>query len=193
MKLNQKGFTLIELMATILIIAVVMAITIPNVTGIFNQGKIITYAEDAKKLRTSAEYMFRGNNAIVKPVNNNECIAISLAYLDNSEYKPPYGGKYLSTKSFVIVKKINTASERRYYYYVQLIESLPDYGYRGFKLLEASELDGDGYFDKVKDFDSDGEFADLNGYITNPNGLKSHSNLSGIGCSDMLKVFTPEP
>ena len=41
--MNERGFTLVELMATILIIGVVMAVTIPNVTGIFNQGKITTY------------------------------------------------------------------------------------------------------------------------------------------------------
>ena len=33
----KKGFTLVELLATLLIIGVVMGITIPNVTGIFNQ------------------------------------------------------------------------------------------------------------------------------------------------------------
>ena len=30
--MNERGFTLVELMATILIIGIVMAITIPNVT-----------------------------------------------------------------------------------------------------------------------------------------------------------------
>ena len=196
MKLNQKGFTLIELMATLLIIAVVMGITIPNVTGIFNQGKVTTYAEDAKKLRTSAEYMFRGDNTVVKPTNNGECIAISLAYLDNDEYNPPYGGRYLQTKSFIIVKMNVTNSGgrdiRKYSYHVQLIESLPDYGYRGFRLVDASLLDGDGYFDMVGEFgDADG-FADLTNYIANPNSLKSHGNLGSL-CSSVLKVYTPEP
>lgn len=191
-KLDNKGFTLVELMATLILIGVVMAITIPNVTGIFNQGKTTTYAEDAKKLRTSAEYMLRGNSAITKPTANGDCIAISLAYLDNEEFKAPYGGTYLDTRSFVIIKKKNTSSEKKYYYYVQLIESLPDGGYRGFKLLNATLLDGDGYFDRVGEYTSINTFADLNNYITNPNSLKNNSNLSGVGCTTVLKVYTPE-
>lgn len=187
-KLDNKGFTLVELMATLILISVVMAITIPNVTGIFNQGKVTTYAEDAKKLKTSSEYVLRGNSSITKPKDNGDCIAMSLAYLDNDEFNPPYGGNYLDTESFVVIKKYN----KKYYYYVQLIESLPDGGYRGFKLLDATNLDGDGYFDRVGEYTSLSTFADLNDYITNPNGLKSHSNLNGIGCTAVLKIYTPE-
>lgn len=184
--MNQKGFTLVELLATLLIIGVVMGITIPNVTGIFNQGKITTYAEDAKKMRTSAEYMFRGNNEITKPVENNECIVVSLKYLNNEEYKAPYGGKYLDNKSFVVIRKVNTATVKKYYYYVQLIEQLPDGGYRGFQLVDATLLDADGYFDRVNEFSTD-TFVDVSGYVSNPNGL----NLNSINCSRVLKVYTP--
>ena len=105
--MNNKGFTLIELLATLLIIGVVMGITIPNITGIFNQGKITTYAEDAKKMKTSAEYLFRGDTSITRPNANGDCVAISLKYLDNDEFKPPYGGIYLETESFIFIKKKN--------------------------------------------------------------------------------------
>ena len=88
--MNQKGFTLVELLATLLIIGVVMGVTIPNVTGIFNQNKVTTYAEDAKKLRTSAEYMFRGNSAVTKPVANNDCIAIHHIKAFNLDFNQVY-------------------------------------------------------------------------------------------------------
>ena len=97
--MNERGFTLVELMATILIIGIVMAITIPNVTGIFNQGKATTYGEDAKKLRNSAEYLYRGDSSIERLIDNGDCIVFSFKYLDNDEYKPPYGGYYLETKT----------------------------------------------------------------------------------------------
>ena len=90
--MNERGFTLVELMATILIIGVVMAVTIPNVTGIFNQGKLTTYGEDAKKLRNTAEYLYRGDSSIDRLVDNGDCIVFSFKYLDNDEFKPPYGG-----------------------------------------------------------------------------------------------------
>ena len=186
--MNNKGFTLIELLATLLIIGVVMGITIPNITGIFNQGKITTYAEDAKKLRTSAEYLFRGDTSVVRPVAEGDCIAISLKYLDNSEFKPPYGGIYLETKSFVIIKKHN----KRYYYYVQLIEKLPESGYRGFRLVETTNLEGDEYFNRIGEFANEDGFVDLKDYITTPNTLKNHSNVSGASCNVVLKVYTPD-
>ena len=141
--MNERGFTLVELMATILIIGVVMAITIPNVTGIFNQGKLTTYGEDAKKLRNTAEYLYRGDSSIDRLVDNGDCIVFSFKYLDNDEFKPPYGGYYLDTKSFVVVKKEN----KRLRYFIQLLEFLPDGGVRGYKLTDVLILDGSGFMD----------------------------------------------
>lgn len=189
--MNERGFTLVELMATILIIGVVMAITIPNVTGIFNQGKLTTYGEDAKKLRNTAEYLYRGDSSIDRLVDDGDCIVFSFKYLDNDEYKPPYGGYYLETKSFVVVKKEN----KRLRYFVQLLEFLPEGGVRGYKLTDILNLDGSGYMDKIGEFNDANSFADVDLYkdAANRNNLKTSGNFTsvGIGCSNINRVYTP--
>ena len=189
--MNERGFTLVELMATILIIGVVMAVTIPNVTGIFNQGKITTYGEDAKKLRNSAEYLYRGDGSIDRLVDDGDCIVFSFKYLDNDEFKPPYGGYYLDTRSFVVVKKEN----KRLRYFIQLLEFLPDGGVRGYKLTDVLNLDGGGYMDKLGEFNDDSGFVDVNSYkdAATRNNLKTTSNFtsSGINCNNINRVYTP--
>lgn len=138
MKKNRKGFTLVELLAVIVILGIIMAIAIPNVTGILYRNRSSTYVEDAKKLATTAEYKFRGsNNSIIKPANN-QCIVMNLAYLDNSEFEePPNGGEYLKDQSFVVIKKNGSSYE----YYVQLVERITnDTDRRGISLIKSTDL-----------------------------------------------------
>ncbi len=153
MKKNQRGFTLVELLAVMVILGIMMVIALPNVTGILYKNRASTYVEDAKKLATTAEYKLRGSsNGITKP-SNGQCIIMNLAYLDNSEFEePPYGGSYLKNKSYVIIKK--NGSE--YEYYVQLLEEIkPGDSLRGIPLLAASDLYGDGATDLVANVEQD--------------------------------------
>lgn len=139
---------MVELLAVIVILGIIMAIAIPNVTGILYRNRSSTYVEDAKKLATTAEYKFRGsNNGIIKPANN-QCIVMNLAYLDNSEFEePPNGGEYLKNQSFVVIKKNGSSYE----YYVQLLEKITDdTDRRGIALIKATELYQDGATDKVE-------------------------------------------
>ena len=39
MKLNNKGFTLVELLAAMVILAAIMVIAVPNIMGILNNSK----------------------------------------------------------------------------------------------------------------------------------------------------------
>ncbi len=170
MKVNNKGFTLIELMAVFVVLGVLMAVTIPNIVGIRTANRQQTYSQDAKKFKNSVEYRFRGDNTIEKPENENECIIANLKYVAGSEYdNPPYGGVYLMDYSYVIMVKKN----KRYQYYVQLVEGVKynpggvnddakfcaEEGCRGINLDLVTNLDGEKYQDEIDEFTSITSFA----------------------------------
>lgn len=147
MKLNNKGFTLVELLAVFVVLGVLMAVTIPNIVGITETNKLQNYAEDAKKFKNSVEYRFRGDSTIEKPQVNGDCIIANLKYVAGSEFdSPPYGGEYMMNQSFVVMAK----KDNQYKYYVQLIEDLPgDEGYRGVKLKDNTRLDAEKFQDEM--------------------------------------------
>ena len=144
---NKKGFTLGELLATIVILGLIMVVAVPNVMGILDKNRSSTYVTDAKKLATLAEYQVRsGGNTVQKPSTNN-CIVLTLSYLDNSEFEdPPNGGDYLKQVSFVVVKKEGNELK----YYVQLVENFKS-TFRGVPLVEASKLSEDGATNNLVD------------------------------------------
>ena len=115
---NRKGFTLVELLAVIVILGLMMGIAIPNIMGIIKKQKQSTYLEDGKKMISRAEYMLRSTTKVEKP-RSGKCVVMTLGYLDNGEFNsPPYGGAYFSTLSYVIIKN----DGGRYKYWVQLYE-----------------------------------------------------------------------
>ena len=194
--MNNKGYTLVELLATMVILGILMAVTIPNISGISTQNKITKYAEDAKKFKNTAEYMFRGDDTVVKPVNNKECLIVNLRYVHGNEYDdPPYGGSYDMDNSFVVMVKSN----RRYEYYVQLVEKFTADGmdnYRGFSLLKYSELESDTYLDKLSEGVNLTPFVNITNWGSESSILSarrtspSNKNLKNIAkCDDIIGIY----
>lgn len=152
-KLNSKGFTLIELMAVLALLGVLMAMTIPNIIGITTANRTQTYAEDARKMASTAEYMLRGDSTMVKPSTQDGCVVMSLAYLGTEEFETaPYGGEYDPYNSYAVMRLEKATNS--YVYYVQLMERLSDGGYRGFSLIEDQKLAGSDYVDLLNEYNS---------------------------------------
>lgn len=212
MQLNNKGYTLIELLATMLVLGILMAVTIPNITGISTQNKVTAYAEDAKKFKNIVEYKLRGDNTVKKPTSNGQCVIVALNLVHGSEFdNPPYGGTYMKDKSFVVMVKKN----KRFHYYVQLVEGIDCNedltscsSYRGYGLIDSLDLEGTKYFDEVDESDDLSspfvnadlsvdkvsvditESLDKTKYETKKSLAEIKNMLpSGIGCSDLLAVY----
>lgn len=143
---NEKGFTLVELLATMAILATLMLIAIPNVIGIVQRNKNKTYIEDAKKLETLAAYKVRSNPTELKPANGNSyCFLLPFLDKSNELSEPPNGGEYDKTKSYVIVKNNNGSLE----YKVQLVEVKNGSTVGGVGEISREELYGDKATQKV--------------------------------------------
>lgn len=115
---NNKGFTLVELLATMAILATLMLIAVPNVIGVVQRNKNKTYIEDAKKLATLAEYKVRSNSNLKPSQSYSYCFYMD--YLDKSKEldEPPNGGIYNRYKSYVRVYNYGGTIK----YFVQLVE-----------------------------------------------------------------------
>ncbi|MDD2489788.1 MAG: prepilin-type N-terminal cleavage/methylation domain-containing protein, partial [Bacilli bacterium] len=56
LKLTILGFTLVELLAVIVILAIVLAIAVPSITGIIENVTINAFEQDAKMIIKSINY-----------------------------------------------------------------------------------------------------------------------------------------
>ncbi len=112
MKMNKAGFTLVELLAAMVILGILMGVAIPNIVGTIARQRNNVYVEDAKRLVVRARTTFASDTSI----NKVDGVCFTLEYLDNGDFdEPPNGGAYLRKLSYV---RFNTPNE----YTVTLIE-----------------------------------------------------------------------
>lgn len=135
--MNKKGFTLVELLAVVVILSIIMAIAVPNVISTLDRNKKVTYIGDAKKLIALAKNQM--GNKINKP-GYGEIVRINLACLDNGDLQTdPEGNPYDEIDSFVAVVR----KEEQLIYYVNLVGKSEEGSTRGIYLTEESALDND--------------------------------------------------
>ena len=69
MKKNSKGFTLVELLAVIVILGILVVFSIPLMLKYINYSKSKTYIMDANKLISIAEYKINSNSLKIEKPN----------------------------------------------------------------------------------------------------------------------------
>lgn len=136
---NQAGFTLVELLAAMVILALLTAIAVPSVLKLLNKSRSETYINDAQRLISTAENQYKKDTKITKLKTNGECIIIGLSYLDNGTFDDaPYGGSYDKGRSFVLIKRENLDDV----YYVRLFEQIDSSELRGVMIASSDQLVG---------------------------------------------------
>ena len=123
--MNKKGFTMVELIAMLVVIGVLMAITIPNISGILKNNRESIGVEDINKMVGNAKQKLETGKA--KYPKENECVVMTLKYVDNnSDFKTGVNsGVYDREESVIVVtkKKLAASSDTsEYKYYIRLVE-----------------------------------------------------------------------
>ncbi len=130
---NEKGFTLIELIAVVVILAVIMLIAVPNVVSTINKNKKESFIEDAKKFKAAVEAKITTDTSIEYP-NTESVLVFTLKQVGKNELnESPYGTKYAEDASWVAVAKesktvtstesngVQTKTYNQLVYYVHLV------------------------------------------------------------------------
>lgn len=149
MKKNNKGFTLVELLAAIVLLGILLVAAAPTILKMVDTNRNKMYVDAAKKLIAQAEYEMRASSSKIEKPDTGDVIAISLVYLDSSDFdNAPGNGEYLKEASFVVVKNTGTGLE----YSATVVEKLKKGGYKGVELTSNANLLSDTAIKHVKTF-----------------------------------------
>ncbi len=127
--MNRKGFTLIELIAMMTVLGILMAIAVPNISGILKSNKENIQVEDINKMIETAKEKFK-DNEVSYPRNDEACTVLTLKSInENDDFTTGVnGGDYDEDASYIVVKRedIKDATGKfkyyQYKYYVRLVE-----------------------------------------------------------------------
>ena len=92
MKKNNNGFTLVEILAVIVVLGIIMIVALPTYSNIYNSIKLTTYLNNVKTVKSAA--LDYGNNTYIKDSikklhdssKNDWCSTISIQNLIKAGY-----------------------------------------------------------------------------------------------------------
>lgn len=76
---KSNGFTLVELLAVIVILAIVSLIAVPNISGLLNKGKNNMFCQKVKSIEAAAKYY--AQDYADKLTFNNDISSVKVATL----------------------------------------------------------------------------------------------------------------
>ena len=86
---NKKGFTLVELLAVIVILALIMAIAIYSISGVLNSSRQSVFKETAAGIIRGVKMQLTINNKM-----ENGKYYFDSKMLESGGTNPPFGGEY---------------------------------------------------------------------------------------------------
>lgn len=96
---DKKGFTLIELIAVVVILSILAIIATPNIVNMIDRGKKEQYVADAKDFIAKATYMYKQEKNKEKFISGTTIKLGDIEGINDSDLTDPYGYKYDKEKS----------------------------------------------------------------------------------------------
>lgn len=160
MKKNNKGFTLVELLAVIVVLAIVMGLAAVAITGVLNNTRKSAFVADAKSFINGARSLVNadGVNSMLGASTGNfapSCVTASTKYipletiqLESGGIKSPYNNNYAKgtgttavdtapATSYIEVTSVLTVGNCSYTYKIFLSDGVYAIGSSGATIAEA--------------------------------------------------------
>lgn len=135
--MKKNGFTLVELLATIIILGILMGMGLPIFMRTIGNNRKKIYVSDAEKLISLADYKLKSNSSEVEKPDPDSCIIFSMSFLDDGSFESaPSDGEYDKEASFVVVKNENNGDMK---FSVMLVENKKG-SYLGIPLTKEDNL-----------------------------------------------------
>ncbi|MBA2878539.1 type IV pilus assembly protein PilA [Anoxybacillus kamchatkensis] len=81
---NEKGLTLIELLAVIVILGIIAAIAIPSIGGLIDNSKKDAHVANAQQMINAAKIAVTADKSLVPP--KSQSLYVNLSYLEDKGY-----------------------------------------------------------------------------------------------------------
>ena len=113
---DKKGFTLIELIAVVVILSILAIIATPNIVNMIDRGKKEQYVADAKDFIAKATYMYKQekyrNDTTYFTTNSSgsKIILGKIESIKSEDLIDPYGFKYDTKNSYIKFKEPSSSS-----------------------------------------------------------------------------------
>ena len=140
-KLNNKGFTLVELLAVIVVLAIVMGLAVVAITGVLDNARKATFVADAKSFLEGARNIVTSEemNSLLdgsttghsyavacdsSTIPTSTEIPISAIKTQQGGEKSPYGNNYDKTNSKIYVSASKDDTDCKYTYKIYLTDGV---------------------------------------------------------------------
>ena len=92
--MGKKGFTLIELIAVVVIMAIIALLATPNIIGLLEKGKKEEFVADAKEFISKASYQYRSEKFNDEQNGSPDYDIKAIKGVDSEDIKGPWGADY---------------------------------------------------------------------------------------------------
>lgn len=107
MRINNKGFTLVELLAVIVILAIILAIAVPTISSLINSSSIKAYQSN-EKMMVKAAKTYMSTNESLYPSNIGDTTEVTLNQLQVDNYISSITLSGSSCNGYVLITKVDT-------------------------------------------------------------------------------------